>query len=359
MGGLIDARRASPREDLLSALVAAEDAGDRLNRQELLSMVFLLLSAGHETTITFIGDGMLTLLRHPAALRRLLEEPSLMKTALEELLRFRSPVETTSVRWAFVDAALGGKSLRTGQMALARLTVANRDPAQFADPDTLELTRTPNRHLSFGSGIHHCLGAALARLEERWPSPRCCADCRSCGSPPPSMSAPGTTGARRKPRGCCPSPSPREPQNDPPHLHRGPRAGAHGGSTRRAAARTRPALPGYPNSFMALAPDSHGSSIEVYPLGCELHPSPRGAEFRENPTPLPYTATHAALSVPTSQQEIEAIAARAGWRARRVRRGPLDFIECWVEDRVMLELFPPELEIDWTDRVSLYGPGAA
>jgi cytochrome P450 len=165
MGGLIDARRASPREDLLSALVAAEDAGDRLNRQELLSMVFLLLSAGHETTITFIGDGMLTLLRHPAALRRLLEEPSLMKTALEELLRFRSPVETTSVRWAFVDAALGGKSLRTGQMALARLTAANRDPAQFADPDTLELTRTPNRHLSFGSGIHHCLGAALARLE--------------------------------------------------------------------------------------------------------------------------------------------------------------------------------------------------
>jgi hypothetical protein len=118
-------------------------------------------------------------------------------------------------------------------------------------------------------------------------------------------------------------------------------------------------FPGYPNSFMALAPDSHGSSIEVYPLGCELHPSPRGAEFRENPTPLPYTATHAALSVPTSQQEIEAITARAGWRARRVRRGPLDFIECWVEDRVMLELFPPELEIDWTDRVSLYGPGAA
>src|SRR5205823_3893529 len=164
--GIVAQRRAEPRDDLITALVRAQEDGDRLSEEELLANAVLLLSAGHETTTNLIGNGTLALLRHPDQAQRLRDDPALVPSAVEELLRYDSPVQFTS-RLLRADVALGGQQLRAGQMALLLLGSANRDPEQFADPDRLDVGRPDNKHLAFGLGPHFCLGAPLARLEGR------------------------------------------------------------------------------------------------------------------------------------------------------------------------------------------------
>ena len=158
-------RRADPGDDLLTALLRAEEAGDTLSEDELLAMVFLLLVAGHETTVNLIASGTLALLQHPDQLGRLRRDPSLIKPAVEELLRYTSPVEVATERFAREDVAVAGATIPRGALVLAVLGSANRDEAQFTAPGTLDLARDPNRHLAFGLGGHYCLGAPLARLE--------------------------------------------------------------------------------------------------------------------------------------------------------------------------------------------------
>src|SRR5213593_2041883 len=161
---LIAERRTSPRGDLLSALIAAEEAGDKLSEDELLATCILLLVAGHETTVNLIGNGTLALLRHPDQLRRLRETPGLIASAVEELLRYDGPVQRTA-RIPSTDVTIGGRSIGKGEMVMPFIGAADRDPAQFPDPDRLDLARTDNRHIAFGWGIHFCLGAPLARVE--------------------------------------------------------------------------------------------------------------------------------------------------------------------------------------------------
>lgn len=165
MHAMIDERHQTPRDDLISALVAAEDSGDKLDRMELLSMIFLLLVAGHETTVNLIGNGTLALLQHPDQMRLLRQNPGLMKSAVEEMLRFNGPVETPTMRWAFEDVEMGGVVIPQGDIVMPALLAANRDPAEFPNPNAFDITRDPNRHIAFGAGIHFCLGAPLARLE--------------------------------------------------------------------------------------------------------------------------------------------------------------------------------------------------
>ena len=161
---LIAERRAAPRADLLSSLIAAEEVGDRLSEPELLASCILLLVAGHETTVNLIGNGSLALLRHPAELRRLRENPALIATAVEELLRFDGPVQRTT-RVPGEDVVIGDRTIPKGDLVLPFIGAADRDPAHFTDPDTLDITRAENRHIAFGLGIHFCLGAPLARVE--------------------------------------------------------------------------------------------------------------------------------------------------------------------------------------------------
>ncbi|HEY7539306.1 MAG TPA: cytochrome P450 [Methylomirabilota bacterium] len=161
---LIGQRRAAPRGDLLSALIAAEEAGDKLNEEELLATCILILIAGHETTVNLIGNGVLALLRHPAELSRLRATPGLVTTAVEELLRYDGPVQRTA-RVASDDATIGGHTIHKGEMVMPFIGAADRDPAQFSEPDRLDLSRADNRHIAFGWGIHFCLGAPLARVE--------------------------------------------------------------------------------------------------------------------------------------------------------------------------------------------------
>jgi cytochrome P450 PksS len=162
---LLRERQARPRDDLISALIQAEEAGQHLREDELLAMVFLLLIAGHETTVNLIGSGALALLQHPDQLVRLRDDPALIRPAVEELLRYTSPVETATERFAREDVTVAGVTIPPGSLVLAVIASANRDERQFPEPDKLDLTREPNRHLAFGLGIHFCLGAALARLE--------------------------------------------------------------------------------------------------------------------------------------------------------------------------------------------------
>lgn len=161
---LIAERRAAPRDDMLSALIAAEEAGDTLNEEELLATCILLLVAGHETTVNLIGNGTLALLRHPAELRKLRDNPGLIGSAVEELLRFDGPVQRTA-RIPSEDITIGGQTIGKGEMVMPFLGAADRDPTQFPDPDRLDITRSDNRHIAFGMGIHFCLGAPLARME--------------------------------------------------------------------------------------------------------------------------------------------------------------------------------------------------
>lgn len=157
-------RRSRPGEDLLTALLAAEESGDRLSPVELLSTVSLLFVAGHETTTNLIGNGFLALLRNPSQLRRLREDPALLRTGIEELLRFDSPVQFL-IRTVKDPVEVGGFTLERGDPALLLIGAANRDPAAFREPDVLNVGRPEGRHLSFGGGIHFCLGSVLARME--------------------------------------------------------------------------------------------------------------------------------------------------------------------------------------------------
>ncbi len=163
--GLAAERRRAPGEDLLSHLVQVRDAeGDRLTEDELVTTCILLLNAGHEATVDVSGNGLLALLEHPGQLARLREDPGLLPTAVEELMRFDSPLQLFE-RTATADVGIGGVTVREGQKVAALLGSANRDPAVFADPDSLDVGRADNPHISFGAGVHFCIGAPLARVE--------------------------------------------------------------------------------------------------------------------------------------------------------------------------------------------------
>jgi cytochrome P450 len=164
LDGLLTERRAHPQNDLISALVAVELEGDQLSKAELFATCALLLIAGHETTVNLIGNGTLALLRHPDQWRALQEQPQLAAGAVEELLRYDSPVQMTA-RVAHETFEYGGYTIQRGQEVAFLLGAANRDPSRFPNPDRLDLARGDSRHLSFGGGIHYCLGAPLARLE--------------------------------------------------------------------------------------------------------------------------------------------------------------------------------------------------
>jgi cytochrome P450 len=158
-------RRRSPGEDLLTHLVTVRDSeGDRLTEDELVTTCILLLNAGHEATVNVSGNGLLALLEHPDELARLRADPGLLPTAIEELMRFDSPLQLFE-RTATADVEVGGVTVRAGQKIAALLGSANRDPAVFADPDTLDVGRADNPHISFGAGVHFCIGAPLARVE--------------------------------------------------------------------------------------------------------------------------------------------------------------------------------------------------
>ena len=163
---IIAEHRRQPRDDLVSALLAAEEAGDRLSHEELLSVMLLILVAGNETTRNLIGNGMLALLRNPVQLQRLRDHPELLDSTVDELLRYDSPVQLNG-RSALVDVELGGKQIRAGEVVISIIGAANRDPEIFADPDSLDIGRQEKSHLSFGRGIHYCLGAPLALAEAR------------------------------------------------------------------------------------------------------------------------------------------------------------------------------------------------
>jgi cytochrome P450 len=162
---LVRTRRAAPQDDLASALIEVHESGDQLSEDELLAMVSLLLIAGHETTVNLIGNGMLALIEHSPQMDRLRNDPTLIKPAVEELLRYDGPLQTATERYAREDVTIAGVNIPRGAMVFAVLASANRDERQFDHADELNITREPNRHLAFGQGVHFCVGAPLARLE--------------------------------------------------------------------------------------------------------------------------------------------------------------------------------------------------
>ncbi len=177
---VIAERRREPREDLLSGLIAAEERGEVLSEEELLATCILLLAAGNETTTNLIGNGMLALLRHPEQLEKLRDRPSLTESAVEELLRYDGPVQSTA-RVATEQLEIRGTTIEEAQLVIAVLGAADRDPEQFPNPDELDIARQPNQHIAFGQGIHYCIGSSLARMEgqiafetllRRMPNPR-------------------------------------------------------------------------------------------------------------------------------------------------------------------------------------------
>ena len=164
---LLDLKRREPDSGLISALVAAEQTGDSLSADELLAMLFLLLFAGHETTVNLIGSGTLALLDNPGQMQLLIDHPALAGSAVEELLRYTNPVQFGASRIALEDVELGGVKIKQNSVVVAMLSSANRDEEVFENPETLDIARESNRHLAFGFGIHFCLGAPLARMEGR------------------------------------------------------------------------------------------------------------------------------------------------------------------------------------------------
>jgi pimeloyl-[acyl-carrier protein] synthase len=164
LADVIQARRLEPEDDLISAMIHAQDENDALTDEELLATSNLILLAGHETTTNLIGNGMLALLRNPDQLDRLRSDPGLLPTAVEELLRYDGPVQAT-VRVPTEDVEIGGFEVPKGSMVLVNLGAANHDPEVFDDPDRLDVGRDPNPHLGFGFGTHFCMGAPMARLE--------------------------------------------------------------------------------------------------------------------------------------------------------------------------------------------------
>jgi len=161
---LVKHKRREPRQDLLSALVAAESEGGRLSEKELVNSCITLLVAGHETTTSLIGNGLYLLLSHPDQWQLLKQDRSLLPSAIEEMLRYESPV-ARQPRLMKRDADMGGKQLREGQMVFQMLNAANRDPAYFTEPDRFDIRRQKNPHMAFGLGVHFCVGATLARTE--------------------------------------------------------------------------------------------------------------------------------------------------------------------------------------------------
>jgi cytochrome P450 len=164
---LIADRRADPREDIISALIEAQEEGGRMTEEELLGTCVLLLVAGHETTVNLFGNGLLALLRHPDQAALLKRQPDLLPSAVEEMLRYESPVQRGTFRVTTAPVEVGGTLLGVGEQVSAVLGAANRDPGQFPEAGNFDINRTPNRHLAFGLGIHFCLGSALARTEAR------------------------------------------------------------------------------------------------------------------------------------------------------------------------------------------------
>jgi cytochrome P450 len=162
---LVALKRREPQNDLVSALVALESEGEHLSGDELLAMISILLSAGHETTTNLIGNGLVALLNSPDHFAQLRDTPSITNSAVEELLRFASPLETSTIRYANADLEFGGVQIAKGDIVMGGINSANRDEAQFSNPSQLDFSRSPNRHLAFGEGGHYCVGAALARME--------------------------------------------------------------------------------------------------------------------------------------------------------------------------------------------------
>ncbi|MFD3916432.1 cytochrome P450 [Streptomyces sp. NPDC058603] len=158
-------RRADPRDDLITGIVQAADANGTFTNEELVSTLIFLLIAGHETTSNLIGNGILGLLRNPDQLALLRSDPTLMRSAIEEFLRYEGPVERGTPRFATEDMTVAGTEIPKGSFLLLSVGAADRDPAEFEDPDRLDITRSPNRHMGFGHGAHFCLGAPLARIE--------------------------------------------------------------------------------------------------------------------------------------------------------------------------------------------------
>ncbi|QHJ71931.1 cytochrome P450 family protein [Planococcus halotolerans] len=165
LGEWFSETRREPKNDLISKLIAAEEAGDRLTEKELYGLVTLLIIAGHETTVNLIGNSFLNLLKHPEQKELLRRNPELIDQAIEESLRFDGPVEFSTSRWASENLQFAGKEIRRGELVVVALNAANRDPDKFQDPNVFDISQEKSPHLAFGTGIHHCLGAPLARLE--------------------------------------------------------------------------------------------------------------------------------------------------------------------------------------------------
>ncbi len=162
---LLASKRAQPGDDLTSKLLEAEEQGDKLSENELVTMIWLLIVGGHETTVNLLSNGVLELLQHPKQLRLFQQQPELLGSAIEELLRYTTPVLFSGMMWAREDIPFHSQVIRKGEQVRISLSAANADPQHFADPETLDITRAINQHLAFGKGIHTCLGAPLARLE--------------------------------------------------------------------------------------------------------------------------------------------------------------------------------------------------
>jgi cytochrome P450 len=162
---LLARKRTAPGEDLVTDLVHAADQDGALSEQEMLSTIFQLVVAGHDTTTSLIGNGTVALLLHPEQRDALVANPALVPHAIEEILRWDAPVPHSTFRYTTQDVALGGTAIPPFAQVIISLAAANRDPARYANPETLDITRADTSHLAFGHGIHHCLGARLARLE--------------------------------------------------------------------------------------------------------------------------------------------------------------------------------------------------
>jgi cytochrome P450 len=162
---LVRAKQAAPGDDLVSALISARDGDEKLSTQELLSTIFQLIVAGHDTTASFIGNATVALLTHPDQLEALRADETKLPDAVEELLRYDAPVPHSTFRYTITEVDLGGASIPVGAQVIISLAAANRDAARYAEADELDLERERGRHLAFGYGIHHCLGAPLARME--------------------------------------------------------------------------------------------------------------------------------------------------------------------------------------------------
>lgn len=164
---LISRKLSNPQNDILTGLIQAEEQGEKLSEDELVAMVYLLIIAGYETTVYLILNGVLTLLQHPEQLVLLRSEPALIDSAVEEILRYRGPVQGTKPAYATEDVVLHGVTIPKGAAVIPLLGAANHDPAVFENPEVFNIKRFPNKHLGFGSGIHTCLGAPLARMETK------------------------------------------------------------------------------------------------------------------------------------------------------------------------------------------------